>query len=52
MRTELSSGCRGFNGPFPLPLWMSGMQLWQVLSDRASHGCGTLSMAAWQSPDP
>jgi glucosyl-3-phosphoglycerate synthase len=21
------TGCRGFNGPFPLPLWMSGMKL-------------------------
>ncbi|RAJ66965.1 hypothetical protein K378_02330 [Streptomyces sp. Amel2xB2] len=20
-------GCRGFNGPFPLPLWMSGVKL-------------------------
>lgn len=24
MRDQLE-GCRGFNGPFPLPLWMSGM---------------------------
>src|SRR3954447_10700057 len=23
----LRCGCRGFNGPFPLPLWMSGVQL-------------------------
>jgi hypothetical protein len=25
--TRVLAGCRGFNGPFPLPLWMSHVQL-------------------------
>jgi hypothetical protein len=31
----LYAGCRGFVGPFPLPLWMSGIQL----SVRAKARC-------------
>ena len=26
--SSCDAGCRGFNGPFPLPLWMSHMRLW------------------------
>ena len=29
-RWSRDAGCRGFNGPFPLPLWMSHMQLWSA----------------------
>jgi DNA internalization-related competence protein ComEC/Rec2 len=34
-RCSRDAGCRGFNGPVPLPLWMSHMWLWSLPGARS-----------------
>src|SRR6476469_2811449 len=47
---HVREGCRGFNGPVPPPLWMSGIKLYEELYTRltgpwhpASHGARRLT---------
>lgn len=48
--SSCDAGCRGFNGPFPLPLWMSHMRLW-CSGRRAPESTTTVRERGTAPPD-
>ena len=49
--SSCDAGCRGFNGPFPLPLWMSHIRLWPAEIGRASSTLRDVA-SAWPATVP